>query len=391
MTGMPRYDDLFEHVATFDAEVGVATFAQDVPAAWAVYLMTDADDRPLQLLCVKNLRASLKRRLDPEVGSARTADLSAITKHVRYTRVDSAFEQDLRYLEAARACFPESYGGVLGFTPAWFVHFNPATKFPRLTKQNQIDKRTGTYVGPIGDKHAADKYVRSIEELFDLCRDRDRLLSDKSDPCQWREMGKCVGPCEGPPSGVSLDAYRALCGEAAALMADVPRAVAEVDQRMRQSAAATKFEVAAELKKRGEQLRSLRQKHYRHTRRVEDMRFLAVQPGGNGAAKLFAIRAGEVHFVAAVFANEPLSEAVLTLATSMLSEPAERPMSTEAFERVSLVSSHLYAAKKLPGTFLHVDELNHRTLEKAIQAAAGEVDVVDEADDGEVRGLQSFD
>ncbi len=301
------------------------------------------------------------------------------------------FEQDLRYLEAARLCFPESYGGVLGFTPAWFVHFNPATTYPRLTRQNRIDKKTGTYVGPIGDKHAADKYVRAIEDAFDLCRDRERLISDKSEPCQWRQMGKCVGPCEGPPGGVSLDAYRALCHVAADAMNDPLTAADEVERRMRLAAAATKFEVAAGLKSHAEDLRALRLKHYRHARPVEDLRYLAVQPGGDGAAKLFAIDGGQIRFVAAVFADAEVPSAVLSLAQEMLSEPATRPTETASFERVSLVASHLYAAKKLPGVFLHVSELNPKSLAKAVKAAANEKAVVDEDDDGEVRGLQDLE
>jgi hypothetical protein len=47
--------------------VGPAADVEDmlsqVPAKWVVYLFADGDDQPVQLLCVKNLRASLKRRL----------------------------------------------------------------------------------------------------------------------------------------------------------------------------------------------------------------------------------------------------------------------------------------------------------------------------------------
>ncbi len=67
----------FTHWAEFDPAGDFEAFLRSVPARWVVYLLDDADDRPVQLLCVKNLRASLKRRL----GGDETIGLS---KRVNY-------------------------------------------------------------------------------------------------------------------------------------------------------------------------------------------------------------------------------------------------------------------------------------------------------------------
>src|SRR4051794_24325025 len=70
------------------------------PAKWAVYLMSDADDRPVQLLCVRNLRASLKRRLGEgeSDGPTKRVDYRQLVRRVRWKRVDNALESDLTYL-----------------------------------------------------------------------------------------------------------------------------------------------------------------------------------------------------------------------------------------------------------------------------------------------------
>jgi excinuclease UvrABC nuclease subunit len=387
--------DAFEHRVNVDLDGQGQAKLPEVPAAWAVYLMSDERDRPVQLLCVKNLRASVRRRLDPELTSQRTADLSMVVRTIYYTRVDSAFEQDLRYLEAARVAFPESYGGVLGFLPTWFVHFNPATKYPRLTRQNRIDKRTGLYLGPFADKNHADRHIRSFEELFDLCRDRDRLLSDKSDPCQWREMGKCVGPCEGPPGGVSLDAYRALCAEAADVAANPVAAARAAEARMSQAAVEMRYEAAAALKQRAASLAALREKNSRFCRPIESFRYLAIQPGGDGAVKLFAIRPNDVRFVAAVFDDQP--GGVLDAARALLAEPQDRPLEKVAYETLSLVASHLFAPKKLPGLFIHADDVDGGHYRQAVaavlreQSRAGDTPSPNDASEGEVRGLRSLE
>src|SRR6516164_5255810 len=118
---------LFPHRADFDPAADFEAFRKLVPARWVVYLMADADDRPVQLLCVKNLRYSLERRLGGEESllPSKRVNYREIVRRIYYARVDSAFEADTVYLEAARQLFPESYQGMVGFRPAWFVHVNP--------------------------------------------------------------------------------------------------------------------------------------------------------------------------------------------------------------------------------------------------------------------------
>src|SRR5262249_18583352 len=115
---------MLDQILTFDPAGDFEKFLRAAPAKWVVYLVSDADDRPVQLLCVKNLRYSLKRRLgieaeDPDARSRRV-DYRQIVRQVRWRRVDSAFEADLVYLEAARKYFPTNYQTMAGLRPAWF-------------------------------------------------------------------------------------------------------------------------------------------------------------------------------------------------------------------------------------------------------------------------------
>ena len=106
--------DILEQSISFDPSADdLQAFLKRVPAKWVVYLMTDADDRPVQLLCVKNLRYSLERRLgDGEtVGLSKRVNYREIVRHIHWRRVYSAFEADVVYLEAARHFFPQTYRG----------------------------------------------------------------------------------------------------------------------------------------------------------------------------------------------------------------------------------------------------------------------------------------
>ena len=53
----PTLRPVFDHVAIdFDPAGDFEAFLKRAAAKWVVYLLADADDRPVQLLCVKNLR-----------------------------------------------------------------------------------------------------------------------------------------------------------------------------------------------------------------------------------------------------------------------------------------------------------------------------------------------
>src|SRR4051794_21862001 len=172
-TEQARSLDLFDRHADFEPAGDFESFLKGVPAKWVVYLMADADDRPVQLLCVKNLRMSLKRRLGPEepdAGRSKRVNYRELVRRIHLRRVDSAFEADWVYYEAARQVFPQTYQGMVGFRPAWFVHINPQTNFPRYVKTIDISGQTGVYFGPLEDKHAAARLIELMEDGFDLCR-----------------------------------------------------------------------------------------------------------------------------------------------------------------------------------------------------------------------------
>ena len=156
----------FDHQIAFDPRGDFDAFLKQAPAKWVAYLMSDNQDRPVQLLCVKNLRYSLKRRLglgdeDEAVGLSRRVNYREIVRQVSWTRVDSAFEADSVYLEAARRHFPQTYQGMTGFRPAWFLHVNAEADFPRYTKTTDLGIRAGQIYGPVEDKNAAGQLIEA--------------------------------------------------------------------------------------------------------------------------------------------------------------------------------------------------------------------------------------
>ncbi len=383
---------IFHHHLHFDAAGDFDAFLKLAPAKWSVYLMADEHDQPVQLLCVKNLRASLKRRLGGTemIGPTRKVNYQEIVHKIHWCRVDSSFEADFIYLEAARHIFPESYRGMVGFRPAWFVHVNPQTSYPRYVKTQNLTTPTGRYFGPLEDKHSAQKLVHLMENVFDLCRDYSILIqSPNAGPCPWKQMDKCIGPCDGT---ISLHEYAQIVGFSAQVLAD-PQAHIEIEtQRMNEAAADLRFEIAQKIKSQIDQLSQLGKGPFRHLRSLERFAFLSLQRGPYaGTAKLFLITQGEVEEVGGLIADPKRTNDLLRWILARSRQRRDRSLDAIGTERIGVVAHHLFVARNRQGVFLDLDELEERNLATAYRDLLNQK-VVPENDqaEGVTRELQAM-
>src|SRR5918999_5014558 len=339
---MIEASDIFEGWADFDPAADFEAFLRAVPAKWVVYLLADVNSRPVQLLCVKNLRASLKRRLGTDEalatgGLSKRVNYREIVRKVFWRRVDSGFEADWLYYEAARLLFPVTYQGMVGFRPAWFVHVNPDANFPRYTKTTNLSIRTGVYLGPLEDKHAAARLIQLAEDGFDLCRYYNVLVeSPHARACAYKEMGKCPAPCDGT---ISMDQYRQLVGWSVETVVDPAPFLRDQAKRMQQAAAELRFETAATIKAFIDSFAPLGKGAFRHVRRLRDFCFLCLQHGPReGTAKVFLVTPGRIEEIAGMIAEPAKAAELLRLALSLSAERATAQVDEVGAERVGIVS-----------------------------------------------------
>jgi excinuclease UvrABC nuclease subunit len=381
--GSPSHRHLFTHCAAFEPDADFEAFRKSIRAKWVVYLMADAADRPVQLLCVKNLRYSLERRLGPgdaEQAAApnRRVNYREIVRRVYWRRVDSAFEADAIYLEAAREIFPQTYQGMVGFRPAWFVHVDPDARFPRYVKTIDLSERTGTYIGPLEDKRDAATLVEQVEDWFDLCRYYSTLIdSPNAKPCAYKEMGKCPSPCDG---SISIDQYRRLVEWSLTTLVDPAEMIRQQTQRMQLASADLKFEAAAKIKAYIDELSTLGKGPYRHARRLQDFVYLSLQRGPReGTAKVFLITPGRIDEIAGLIQDPPRPAELLKLAFTLAAHhtghspalalatlpPPPPVIDTAGAERIGVVAHHLFLAKQTHGVFLPLEHIDEQSVSKA--------------------------
>jgi excinuclease UvrABC nuclease subunit len=379
---------LFDPAGDFEA------FLKSAPARWVVYCFADENDHPLQLLCVKNLRYSLKRRLEPgqTITLSKRIDYRQIVRKIYFRRVDSAFEADWIYHDIAREIFPQSYQGMVGFRPAWFIHVNPDTQFPRYTKTVQLTGRPGIFIGPLADKHVAARLIELVEDAFDLCRYYNILVeAPRGRACAYKEMGKCPAPCDG---SISLDQYHRMIQWSAQTLADPREMIRQQTQRMSQAAAEQRFETAGKIKAFIDQLSNIGTGHYRFARPLRDFAYLTLQPGPKiGTAKLLLVLPGIIEEIAGLIAEPTQPAELLRTLFTFAEENADPPLDTVAVERIGIVAHHLFSPKQSQGLFIPLADLAQpaaRPLAKSYKSVARTEPPTESESEGITKELQAM-
>jgi hypothetical protein len=423
----------YEHEFAIDPSLPLEDATAALPGRWAVYLMCDANRNPVQLLAVRNLRASIRRRLSPDAPQTLTkrVDYRTLVRYVRYARVDSPIESDLAYLQAAKQAFASTYRQLfVQRQQSWWLHVDPEAAFPRWSRIEGPLAPPGRVFGPVQDKSQAQKLIETLEDAFDLCRYHTILSqAPAGTACAYKEMGKCPAPCDG---SVSMQQYRSLVRWSADTLADPQTEIAQQADRMRQAAGDLRFELAGKIKQFIDQLSSLRKSEWRFVRPIEDFRYLSIQPGPRkGHAKLFSITPERIEPVACII-REPESlllhcDAIRQLirvgpeSPACFSPPLEgggrgrgglpggnasetqasphpalplkgggnATLDSSAIERLGIAVRHLFWAKS-GGVYLHGDDINERSLSQAYrQIARREVVTEESEDEGVITEMRS--
>lgn len=369
--------DILPRHAAFDPARDAEFFAA-VPARWGVALLCDGAGEPLQLLCAKNLRATLRRRLElPDesvpAGPSKRIDYRELIRSARWQRVDSEFEMDLVYIDAARSAFPAHWRRLVPDRAAYFVGIDPDQSAPDFVRDS-TPAMAGHVFGPFADKAKADRWAESVRDAFDLCRYRNILAqAPRGKACAYKQMNKCPAPCDG---SISMDAFRERnIRPAIAAAVDPAALVTSLNAEMRQHAAALEFEQAGRAKARAAAIESLATGANRAVRPIEDFRFVAVQPAARkGTAKLFLATATGVAEIAGI-----VGDAAPFAAIAELLDRAVVP--TSPWPRDLLLGTicfHLGGAKTA-SRFIERDRLTETTLREMLRAAMKVEAKVDEA------------
>lgn len=271
-----------------------------LPASGGVVSFDDPDDRPVQFLVAADVRAAARSRLvapaDAQEPTTR-ADLRPITNRLRFWPAGSQLEADLLFHRLAHDEHPELARAALDRASAWFIQVDPEERFPKWRKiaTNELaaqpaadsEHTRGVLLGPIRDKHACQRAMDELNDLFDLCRYHHILVqAPTGQACAYKELGKCPAPCDGSES---LDSYRARVRHAVAFWRDSVAWRERAEGGMNKTASDLDFEAAARWKERLATAEHLEAAAFAHARGAWELGWIVLTSDGKQGIRVLHV------------------------------------------------------------------------------------------------------
>jgi DNA polymerase-3 subunit epsilon len=217
--------------------------AEALPVAPGVYQFLDVEGHPLYIGKAKNLRSRVRHYFTASEMRSRMAEMVGLTEQVTYIRCATELEAEVRELRLIAAHKPR-YNRRSRFPERAVWVKVTVEPFPRLSIVRAVHDDATTYLGPFGNRRAADLAVNALHEAFPIRQCTARLTPGRvGAACILAEMGRCGAPCVG---GETVDAYAEhVAGVRQAMLADPDAVVAAVTRRISRLSAMERFEEAA--------------------------------------------------------------------------------------------------------------------------------------------------
>jgi excinuclease UvrABC nuclease subunit len=270
----------------------------EIPAQAGIFALFGADPRAEPYLSrTPNLRRRLRRLLDPRPEQSKRLRLAESVVRIEYTLTGSDFEAWLLLYDASLAVFGERARKRLHLRPPVFLRMAMENAYPRVYVTNRITKSAaGNLFGPFPSRNAAESFLESMLNLFELRRCTDDLHPDPNFPgCVYSEMKKCMAPCF---KGCTDERYAQEAAAVHAFLATRGESmIAKLSQERDAASAELDFERAAEIHARLAKVETAVAGLAPAVRPLAELNAVVVQPSGeaNGEAeevKLFLLNAG---------------------------------------------------------------------------------------------------
>jgi excinuclease ABC subunit C len=224
----------------------------EIPTRAGVFALFASDERAEPYISrTPNLRNRLRRLLaarpNEQPGQSKRLRFTQSVVRIEYTLTGSDFESWLLLYEASLAAFGERARKRLHLRPPSFLRMTMDNAYPRVYVTNRITKSAlNDLFGPFPSRIAAESFLESMLNLFDLRRCYEDLNPDPAFPgCVYSEMKKCLAPCF---KGCTDERYAQEAAAVHAFLATRGQSlIAELTRQRDQASDALDFEKAAEI------------------------------------------------------------------------------------------------------------------------------------------------
>jgi excinuclease ABC subunit C len=261
----------------FDGRAFARTLAEEP----GVYLMRDADGKPLYVGKARNLRKRVSSYFDRRDKGARIGLMVSkiATMEVSITRTET--EALLLENEWIKALSPRYNINLRDDKSYPWIRLTSHQDYPRIGFYRGGRSRPGEYFGPYSSAGAVREALNQVYRLFGIRQCADSTFANRSRPCLQYQIKRCSAPCVGyierGDYERDVDAARAfLTGENDVVLD-------HLSERMRRASESLDFETAAVLRDRIQSIRKIQSEQF-VTDGAEDLDVLALALEGSAAA-----------------------------------------------------------------------------------------------------------
>ncbi len=216
-----------------------------LPAACGVYLMKDRHSKVIYVGKAVNLRARVRSYFQA-AGDERVFTEHLVPKVADIDWVIVATEKEALILEnnLIKQFKPRFNINLKDDKTFLSLRLDRRQPFPRLELVRRYTAEEGVrYFGPYSSAASARETLRIVNRVFPIRKCPDTVFRNRTRPCLYYELGRCVAPCVGY---VDAAAYGELLDEVELFLRGRSQELAErLRERMRQAAERHEFEMAA--------------------------------------------------------------------------------------------------------------------------------------------------
>ena len=257
-----------------------------------VYRMCDARGEVLYVGKARSLKNRVANYTQVERLPLRLQRMVAQTRSMEIVTTNSEAEALLLEAQFIKR-FRPAYNVLLRDDKSFpFILLRDGHDFPRIMKHRGARKAKGNYYGPFASAGSVNTTINALQKLFLLRSCTDSFFERRDRPCLLYQIKRCSAPCVGR---IDEEGYAQLVRQAKDFLGGKSTAVQhEIEQQMKQAAAALDFESAAMLRDRLRAATFIQGSQAINARGLADADVFAMASrGGQVGIQAFFIRGGQ--------------------------------------------------------------------------------------------------
>ncbi len=269
---------------------------RSLPEEPGIYFLRDRHGEVIYIGKAKNLKDRVNSYFYYNMNlSRKVQELVRSVHSITYQTTGSELSALLLESQAIKKHRPQFNSLIKRYRRYPFIKIDVQSELPRVSWSYDLEADGAEYFGPFRNRDSVESAIEIINRLFLLRECEDELdLDENISPCFYYQIKRCGAPCAGLQS---VKEYREEVDRVRRFVTgEHQEAIAQMEQRMQHWADTLRFEEAAELRDRVQDLKRILAQQQIIMKAINDHNLIIVIPAKRTTVELFFIRFGRLKY-----------------------------------------------------------------------------------------------